>query len=208
MTTKTILIIDYGMGNLTSIANAIEFLDYKVLISNEFTRLKKVDKIILPGVGSFERAVKNLKSLSLDLAIIDYINSGKDILGICLGMQLLSKSSSEGGKNQGLGVIQEDVEKFNFEKTLNQKIPHTGFNNINKNIQSLLLKGTPENADFYFNHSYRLSSQKFSHGIISTCSYGIDFVAVYEDNNIFATQFHPEKSQTNGLMLLRNFLNH
>ena len=150
--------------------------------------------------------MESLRNLKLDQAIIESVQGdGNKILGICLGMQLLGSKSSEDGETVGLNLIPASVEEFSINEVGAFKIPHIGFDQVSSQSEAKLFQGLPGAPDFYFVHSFRMLPSGLS-GISATCRYGIDFLAAYEDNNIFATQFHPEKSQTNGLMLLRNFL--
>lgn len=202
-----IVIIDYGMGNLWSVSSALKFLKTEFLISSNPQTIKKADALILPGVGSFRRAMNSLQEFGLDDAIAESVKiNQKNILGICLGMQLLCNSSNEDGYTKGLGYIDGDVKNFDHNLVSSRKIPHIGFNSVDVPIKTKLYKNFKSHADFYFVHSYRLSCDNLS-GSFAKCNYGEDFIASYEHENIFASQFHPEKSQTNGLMLLQNFLN-
>lgn len=200
------LIIDYGLGNLWSVKNAINFLGYDVVISSDPEKIINANKILLPGVGSFAMGMKMLKKLDLDEAIrVSVVENGNSILGICLGMQLLGKSSREDGYTEGLGLIPADVDIFNKAFTKDLKIPHIGFNRVYIKEGTILYKDLNEHSDFYFVHSYRMLPNKIETDC-QICMYGEKFAASYEKDNIFATQFHPEKSQTNGLILLNNFL--
>lgn len=202
-----IIIIDYGMGNLWSVASALKFLKSDFSISSDAQLIKKADALILPGVGSFRRAMSSLKESGLDDAITESVKiKQKNILGICLGMQLLCNSSNEDGLTEGLGFIDGEIRNFDHDLISYRKIPHIGFNSVAIPKKTRLYKNFKSNADFYFVHSYRLSCNNLQ-GSFAKCNYGEDFVASYESENIFASQFHPEKSQTNGLMLLKNFLN-
>jgi len=200
----TITIIDYGMGNLRSVQNALHYLGVGAVISNSAASIASADALVLPGVGSFRSAMLSLESTGLDQAIQDAVlTRGRKILGICLGMQLMGTSSTEDGVTQGLGLIPAPVERFSDRA--GRKVPHIGFNTVTAAAQSQLMRGMQDKTDFYFVHSYRMSPLGLA-GRVSTCDYGGLFVAAYEQANIFATQFHPEKSQTNGLLLLKNFL--
>ena len=190
------------MGNLTSVANAIEYIGEKPTISNKIEDIKNADYIILPGVGAFGDGMKNLK----DLKIIDVLNEevikkGKPFLGICLGMQLLAEEGHEGGLNKGLGYIKGRVEKFNLK---NLRIPHVGWNEVHFKNKNLVSNNLKESEIFYFVHSYHLITNEDI--IIGTCDYGGRFTAAIQKDNIFATQFHPEKSQKPGLQILKNFI--
>ena len=191
------------MGNIFSVKNALEYLGAKVEISSNSEQISKYEYIILPGVGSFGKAMEKIKYLKIDLGIKDAVKKKNKILGICLGFQLLCNSSSEGGSEEGLGLINDDIIKMdnNFGK-----VPHVGFNSIKVKSDNDLFNGVKDGSDFYFNHSYFLKNdnQKF---VTSTCMNNNDFVSSYCKDNIYGTQFHPEKSQSNGLIILKNFLN-
>ena len=199
-----IAIVDYEMGNIKSITSTLNFLGVdEVLVTNNFDELKNSEKIILPGVGSFAKAMSKIIEYNIDKILNDLvIINKKPLLGICLGMQLLCNSSTEDGFNKGLGFINADVTKFEEQ---NIKIPHVGFNQVCSNTNSILFKDVNNYADFYFTHSYKVNSRENINQ--SICSYGQNFIAAFEIENIYATQFHPELSQNNGLQLLKNFLN-
>ena len=208
MKKRSVTIIDYGMGNLWSIISALQYLGCNPGISNDPNEIKNADALLLPGVGSFRKAMCLLKENNLDQAIVDAVKiKGRKILGICLGMQLLGTYSTEDGFTSGLGLISNGVDKLSTQNKEIFKIPHVGFNLVHSHPDSYLFKGLPQSADFYFVHSYRMLPNGLS-GIPAICKYGDIFLASYEQDNIFATQFHPEKSQTNGLLLLQNFLTH
>ena len=199
-----IVIIDYGMGNIKSISSTLKFIGVsEVVLSNKYEDIIQADKIILPGVGSFSLAMVNIKNQKIDYILQKVaIEMKKPILGICLGMQLLGLSSTEDGLSQGLGLIEGNVTRFN--NTSNLKIPHVGFNQILPNMRSKLYANLTANPDFYFTHSYRMSSENAI--CASFCEYGEKFIASFELNNIAGVQFHPELSQKNGLILLKNFI--
>lgn len=199
-----VAIIDYGMGNIKSITSTLKFLGVdEVLVSNNYDELKNTEKIILPGVGSFAKAMSKIIENKIDEKLFDLVKiKKKPLLGICLGMQLLCNSSTEDGISKGLALINAEVTKFEKQDI---KIPHVGFNQVSKNNNSILFKNIKDNADFYFTHSYKVLTYENINQ--STCNYGQPFVAAFEFENIFATQFHPELSQNNGLQLLKNFLN-
>jgi glutamine amidotransferase len=199
-----IVIIDYEMGNVQSVKNAIDFLGYEALISRRKEDIRNAKKLILPGVGSFKKGIINLKKFGLiDILTDEVINKKKPVLGICLGMQLLAKGGEEGGKSLGLGWIDANVRLLKHKEGL--KIPHVGWDNIKKEKDDLTLKDIPNNSDFYFVHSYAVvpNDKKI---ITSTCTYGEKFASTINQNNIYATQFHPEKSQESGLKILENFI--
>ncbi len=200
-----VAIINYGMGNIYSIQSALRYLGCASVYSNQHDVLYEATHIILPGVGSFNKAMKNLQESGLDRILIDLaLNEKKPLLGICLGMQLLGQSSTEDGYTKGLGLVEGTVEKFTPQIS-GIKIPHVGFNAVHHSREdSLLLKGFSGDSDFYFTHSYRMicSDESCAGEAIN----GENFAACVEKGNIFGTQFHPEKSQANGLKLLVNFL--
>jgi glutamine amidotransferase len=201
-----VTIIDYGMGNIWSVISALKYLGCAVEVSSEPNKIMHAETLLLPGVGSFRKAMQSLRNLKLDEAIIKSVKEDqRKILGICLGMQLLGSMSSEDGETLGLNLISAPVEEFTSQELLSVKIPHIGFNQVSSDPHSKIFRDLPEDPDFYFVHSYRMMPVNLP-GKSATCNYGNNFLAAYEDENVFATQFHPEKSQTNGLILLRNFL--
>lgn len=202
---KMLVIIDYGMGNVRSVAKAFEILGVNVLISNNADDIKKAERIIMPGVGAFSDGIERLKKLNLINALKDEILiKKKPFLGICLGMQLIAKQSEEFGIHKGLGWVDAEIKEFKFnDKRL--KVPHVGWNNINIKKEGDLFNGIKDGTEYYFVHSYFMSCKEDI--VTATCNYGIEFVSAIQKDNIFATQFHPEKSQTVGLKLLENFIN-
>lgn len=198
-----IAIVDYGMGNIRSVISALNFIGVPdVVVTNDVSVLKKSDKLILPGVGNYAKAVEKIEQQDLKNQLIEISeNLNKPLLGICLGMQLLGVSSTESGYHRGIGLVGGIVENFDFGEL---KVPHVGFNQIVPHKESRLLSGLGDTPDFYFTHSYRMLTDE-SIGE-SYCSYGERFVACYEAGNIAGVQFHPELSQTNGLKLLKNFI--
>tara|TARA_Y100000768_G_C23982295_1_gene686603 strand:+ start:1981 stop:2586 length:606 start_codon:yes stop_codon:yes gene_type:complete len=197
-----ITIVDYGMGNIYSLQSALKFLGYDSIYSNKSEDIINAEKIILPGVGSFKIAMNNIIKLEIDKSVkIAVKENNIPILGICLGMQLLGVSSTEDGFTTGLNLFDGVVTKFVDQSF---KIPHVGFNNVNHPENSTLYNGIKMNSDFYFVHSFKMQTTK-KRGI-GYASNGENFVASFEEGNIFGTQFHPEKSQTNGLLLLNNFI--
>ena len=200
-------IVNFGMGNLNSVQNALKFLGCKYTVISNPNEFDSVSHIILPGVGSFKKAMENLIELNLiDRLKKEVIVNKKNILGICLGMQMLGKSSTEQMQTDGLGFVENKVEKFSSRETLKKNIPHVGFNNVkisNKNFQ--LFTGIKNMSDFYFVHSYRMLQENLNENY-ATCNYGIDFLAAFKYQNIYGAQFHPEKSQYNGIKMIYNFL--
>jgi len=198
-----ITIVDYGMGNINSIIGALKYLKIdEIIVSNSLHEIASADKLILPGVGSFSMAMSNIKKLNIDTYLRDSVLvDKKPILGICLGMQLMADSSSEDSYSQGLGFVKGTVRRFS-ESSL--KVPHMGFNQVVIKRNSKLFKGLNNLSDFYFVHSFRMTSDADINQ--SECTYNDKFIAGYEHGNIAGVQFHPELSQTNGLKLLNNFI--
>jgi len=195
-----VAIIDYGMGNVASVQKALNFLNIKSIITNEHSVIKDSTIILLPGVGSFAQGMENLNERNLVNLLTEEVKiKKKPFLGICLGMQLIMEDGNEPYECKGLGWVEGEVKKFEL---LDLNIPHMGWNNIqilnNKYYNNL------ENSDFYFIHSFHVKT-KNDQDIAATVNYGFDVVASIQKDNIFATQFHPEKSQGAGLSLLKTF---
>lgn len=206
MPDREVTIIDYGMGNIWSVQSALEYLGASFQICSEPEQIAKARQLILPGVGSFRRAMESLRKNGLADAILEAVkNRETPLLGICLGMQLLGTSGTEDGETPGLGLIDQVVESFNPAELLGRKTPHIGFNRVEAAQGSRLLQGLDGGADFYFVHSYRMLPE-ISGALVSCCNHGVNFAATVEKGNVYGTQFHPEKSQTNGLALLKNYL--
>lgn len=201
-----LVVVDYGAGNLWSVASAFEYLGASCTVSRDPLEIERADQLILPGVGSYKSAMTRLRDRNLDEPLKEAVlGRQRKILGICLGFQMLTKSSSEDGYTEGLGLIDGSVDRFTSDELHGGKIPHVGFNQIEIPPSSSFSAGLERKPYFYFVHSYRLLSNGIR-GQIALCNYGIDFVAAIERENIFGAQFHPEKSQTNGLIFLNNFL--
>jgi len=194
-----ILILNYGVGNLRSVSKALENCKATVKITNKAKDVKEADAIVLPGVGAFKEARKKIKSL--ESTIKNFINSGKFILGICLGLQLLFTKSFEGGIILGLNLLKGNVVKL--PETV--KLPHIGWNTIKIVKDNEILNGVEDEAFMYFVHSY-IAKPEEPEIVLSTTDYGIVFPSIIAKNNIYATQFHPEKSGNNGLKILENFV--
>ncbi|QGJ69311.1 Imidazole glycerol phosphate synthase subunit HisH [Planctomycetales bacterium 10988] len=197
-----IAIIDYGMGNLRSVQKAIEKVGHEAIITGDFQQLEKAEKIILPGVGAFRDAMSELKRLDLVKPIEDAITADKPFLGICLGLQLLFDVSYEYGIYEGLGIIPGKVVRF--EPPESEKVPHMGWNQISIKRPAPLLDGLQEDSYVYFVHSYYVAPEDDS-VIATTTNYAGEFTSMIWRKNLFATQFHPEKSQNLGLRILQNF---
>lgn len=201
-----IAIIDYGMGNKHSIYNALKYIGADACISSDADEIGKAERIILPGVGAFGAAMENLRQSQLiEILNEEVIEKGKLFLGICLGMQLLAEKGTEKGVFQGLGWISGETVKLQPENA-GLKLPHVGWNDIDIVKESVLFKGLKKERAFYFVHSYAMQL-KDSQDLIAEGDYGVKFTAAVQKDNIFATQFHPEKSQKNGLIVLENFVN-
>jgi len=195
------------MGNLRSVQKAFEKVGCDAIISNNISVIKNASKIVLPGVGSFADGMKHLEELGLiDILNEEVINNKKPFLGVCLGMQLISKKSYENGETEGLCWIDAEVVKFNFDNLDKKfKIPHVGWNNTHYKNHNILFNGISDESDFYFVHSYYFKA--YEDVVSSTTDYAFDFVSSVQKDNIFAFQFHPEKSQSVGLKILENFVN-
>jgi glutamine amidotransferase len=197
-----IKIVDYGMGNLRSVQKAFEKLGAEAVICANATELDDVEKLVLPGVGAFRDAIHELRRTELDKPVLDHIASGRPFLGICLGLQLLFDVSYEDGQWEGLGVLPGKVVRFQDQPDL--KIPHMGWNTLEFAQPSRLFDGIPPGSSFYFVHSYYVVPTDES-VIAARTEHGTVFVSAVARENLFATQFHPEKSQAMGLKLLANF---
>lgn len=199
-----IAIIDYGMGNTFSVSNALQQLGAEAVVTDNHLQIIQADGIILPGVGAFSQAMNNLKVKGLDTLLIQLLSAGqKPFLGICLGMQLLAKTSLEGGMHSGLCLIDAQVLPIPSNSL---KIPHVGWNNVTQTNGQKLFNGIPDETHFYFDHSFHLLCNNTLLPQTATTDYGFAMTASIEHNNIFGVQFHPEKSQHYGLKLLENFL--
>jgi glutamine amidotransferase len=202
---KLVVIIDYGMGNVGSVKNALDSLGVSNIISTNPKDLEKATHIILPGVGAFKECVKNLKKAGfIEVLCREVLNKKKPYLGICLGMQILSREGEEGGSSLGLGFVKGQTRKFKVDEK-KFHLPHVGWNDVAVKQTSRLFVGI-NRPIFYFVHSFHFVPT--DKNIISGQSeYGEKFASAIEDKNIFGVQFHPEKSQKAGLQLLENFLN-
>lgn len=201
---KPIVIVDYGMGNIYSVQSALNYIGIDSVYTNDASIILNANHILLPGVGSYRQAMDNIKSLGLDDTLKEAVITRQiPILGICLGMQLLGKSSTEGGFTIGLELYDGFCEKFDIMNGL--KVPHVGFNDVSIPKNSKLYLGIEDHSDFYFVHSFRMKTNNVDG--VAYCNYGEEFVASFEYNNVMGTQYHPEKSQRNGLTVLQNFIN-
>ena len=192
------------MGNLASVYNACLLLDGNAQIVSDPKKLKEFDKVILPGVGAFGDAMEHLRDTGMQEAILEYAKSGKPMLGICLGMQLLFESSCEFGEHKGLGLIDGHIVKFDKSKMHDDtKIPHMGWNVIKTKDEHTLFDGL-ENPYLYFVHSYHVLTDEKN--VIGRTEYGYEFVSAVHKDNIYGFQPHPEKSHDNGLKIIKNFI--
>lgn len=199
-----VTIVDYGMGNIESVVNALQLLNVHCVVTDDAEKIKNASAVILPGVGAFHAAMENLRTQGLDDALQEaVVIKQKPFLGICLGLQLIAMSSTELQFSQGLGWIDGQVVRLEPHELF--PVPHVGWNEVVYHPNSILFNQIEENAHFFFDHSYHLQCN--SEIIAAHCEYGKVRVASIEKEHIFAVQFHPEKSQRNGLKLLRNFLN-
>jgi len=201
-----ISIIDYGMGNLHSVIKAFEVQGIETELVSTGSGIDNATKLVLPGVGAFRDAIETLKQKELVSAIHNYVATGKPLLGVCLGMQLLFDVSYEDGEYEGLGLIKGSVEKFDFSNTEYEhyKVPHMGWNVIDICGDQLLFKGLHKESYVYFVHSYYVAPQD-NQVTATTTQYGINFTSSVRNKNVMATQFHPEKSQKVGLKIYKNF---
>ncbi len=199
-------IVDYNMGNLASVQNAFSKLGCQTVVESNPDKFKEYEKLILPGVGAFGDAMEHLRERNMVEAIREYAASGKYMLGICLGMQLLFDSSEEFGQHQGLGIISGDVKAFDEKKFSEPlKVPHMGWNRMfTKNHP--LFDNLDEEHYLYFVHTYHVNCNN-KEDIIGTTEYGYEFTSAVAHANVFGIQPHPEKSHENGLKILENFIN-
>ncbi len=197
-------VIDYGMGNLRSVLNALDEIDQEAELVGVPERVAACDSIIMPGVGAFQEAMENLRGPGMDEALDSHVAAGKPLLGICLGMQLICRRSHEDGEHEGLGWIEAEVR--HFPPTAEIKVPHMGWNAIEHETPHPLLAEVQSGADVYFVHSYYVDCADADDAIGST-RHGIRFASMVARDNVMGMQFHPEKSQSVGMRLLGNFAN-
>ena len=205
-----IAIVDYGMGNLRSVHKGFERVGFPAVVTQDPKAIRKASGLVLPGVGAFKKAMENLTELGLLDPIKEFIESERPFLGICLGLQLLFSESEEFGVQSGLGVFSGRVIRFPFSHSGSSpsrdslKVPHMGWNTVQIRKRVPALEGIEDGAYFYFVHSY-YPVPKERHIVATTTDYGGEFVSSVSRGNLFACQFHPEKSQTLGLKILHNF---
>jgi len=198
-----IAILDYDAGNIKSVEKALNFLGEDAVITKDRDLIMSSDKVILPGVGCFKDAMDKIRDYKLDNVIYDVVDSGKPFLGICLGLQLLYKTSEESPGATGLGIL--DGEIIRIPDAPGLKIPQIGWNSLNITDGAKLFKGIEQNSYVYFVHSYYLKSKNIE-DVAATTHFSVDIHASVEHGNVFACQFHPEKSSTVGLKILQNFI--
>ncbi|HEC58740.1 MAG TPA: imidazole glycerol phosphate synthase subunit HisH [Methylophaga sp.] len=208
---RRVAVIDYGMGNLRSVSKALEAVagDVTVEVTSDPARILSANHVVLPGVGAMRDCVSELKRLQLDDVIKKVINNGTPILGICLGMQAMLSDSEENGGTKGLNIIAGSVRHFDIKASANGehlKVPHMGWNQVHQASAHPLWHNIEQDSRFYFVHSYFVAPES-DDVTAATTAYPVDFTSAIHKDNVFAVQFHPEKSQHAGLQLLENFLN-
>ena len=194
------VIIDYNVGNIHNLKNALDFGGIENKLVTNPDEVKKADRILLPGVGAFAPAMDHLKKSGMLEALQEKFQSGAPMLGVCVGAQLLMDNSEEDGFHDGLGWIKGKVKRFSHEL----KIPQIGWNSVKKQKNNLLFKHVSDEMYFYFVHSYHLELRNLDQ-VLGMTNYGYDFASVVSNENLWGVQFHPEKSQNAGLQLLKNF---
>lgn len=207
---SSVAVIDYGMGNLHSVAKALEHVqpNIDVRVTSDPKIVAESDRVILPGVGAIRDCVAQMLQQGVDKEVKDALASGKPFLGICVGYQALMETSEENGGSDCLGIYQGEVKQFAdgmVEQGERLKVPHMGWNRVEQTIDHPLWDNIDNQSRFYFVHSYYVALQQRAQ-VAATCHYGVDFDVALSDKNAFAVQFHPEKSHTAGLQLLKNFL--
>ena len=202
----SICIVDYGMANLRSVQKAFEQVGFRAAIISRPEEIDSADKIVLPGVGAFQDAVATLREQHLDGPIVRHIERGKPFLGICLGLQMLFDIGYEDGEHRGLGVLKGKCVRFGVDQRLGLKVPHMGWNQLDIQTPAPIFRDLPDRSGVYFVHGFHVVPTDES-VIATTTDYGGPFVSSVWRDNLFATQFHPEKSQKVGLQILANFAN-
>lgn len=198
-----IYVLDYGLGNLRSVVKAFELYTDNVVLTDDPSCIKKADAVVLPGDGAFGKAMENLTNGGFVGPLLEFINNGRPLMGICVGFQILFDSSVEFGFHKGLGVVPGKIVKFN---EVNKKVPHMGWNDVTFTKQGKYLVDIPQNSYFYFIHTYYpvIEDESYSAGI---CAYQDEsFTCIIEKDNLVGTQFHPEKSHKWGLKIVENFV--
>lgn len=206
---ETVAVIDYGMGNLHSVASALgKVCDHTIIVTSDPAEIASADRVIFPGVGAIGDCMGEIKRLGFDAVLREQVASGKPVLGICVGMQALMSNSAESGGTECIDLFPGSVEFFGNQLKGDQgetlKVPHMGWNQVHHSDHALWAD-IPQDSRFYFVHSYYVQSAN-SEQVMASCHYGVSFAAAVGHNNLFAVQFHPEKSHTAGLQLLHNFV--
>lgn len=201
MASTQIGILDYGMGNINSVNNALLHLGYDPEIVSDADAIKSCSHLIIPGVGSYAKAMENITTRGFDLDILEHARVGKPLLGICLGMQILSERGEEGDYAKGLGFIKGQVQRLEVAPL---PVPHVGWNSLTFNFDHPLCQNVKKHVDFYFVHSYFFNVED-EKNVLAQTDYGKQFPAIVVNQNVIGIQFHPEKSQENGLLLIENF---
>lgn len=203
LSTSEVCVVDYGLGNLRSIQNALVALNVRFRFVSDADEVAAAHSLILPGVGAYRAGMESLNNTGLAAALRNAVDDGgASVLGICLGMQLLLDEGNEGGWTEGLGLIPGAVQRFESANGL--RVPHMGFNEVSIEKPSILFRGIPDCGDFYFLHSFHAIVADTRH-VLATTFYGAQFASVIGKGKVFGVQFHPEKSQNQGLRMLKNF---
>lgn len=208
---STVAVIDYGMGNLHSVAKALEHVapHARVHVTSDAAVIHAADRVVFPGVGAIRDCMAGIRALGVDALVREAVKQ-KPVLAICVGMQALMTRSEENGGVDCINLLAGDVKFFGKDLRDAQgerlKVPHMGWNEVAQTVAHPLWENIPQNSRFYFVHSYYVAAQQREH-VVATCDYGVQFDAVLADKHLFAVQFHPEKSHTAGLQLLKNFMN-
>lgn len=219
MKSESVAIIDYGMGNLHSVASAVHKVapQVKVRVTSDARAITGADRVILPGVGAIRDCMTEIRRLGLNDVVTAVIDSGKPLLAVCVGLQTLMESSEENGGVECLGYFKGPVRNFSGNADFGRqsdessssgerlKVPHMGWNQVSQRVTHPLWQHIPDNSRFYFVHSYYVDAAQ-PQNIVGSCQYGIEFSAALARDNVFAAQFHPEKSHDHGLQLLQNFI--
>ena len=200
-----ITVVDYGIGNLGAIINMLEFLGHDAVTSSDPNEISSASKLILPGVGAFDRAMQNLRSLDL-VGPLEEAAFGRKVpvLGLCLGMQLLGRGSEEGNGEPGLGWVPADTVRFAWAVDMGLKVPHVGWNSVKPTLGNPIFSTASADPRFYFVHSYHMRCDN-SNDVAASCTYGQEFCCAVSNGNIYGVQFHPEKSHKHGMALLGAF---
>lgn len=196
-----VTVVDYGMGNLRSVAKALETVGANTKITTDPTEVREADRLVLPGVGAFGKAIQNLEEAGLREALLEFLRTKRPFLGICLGLQLLFENSAEDEGCTGLGILRGSVKRFNADL----KVPHMGWNTVKRTRDSVIFKNVPDESYMYFVHSYYVDPED-EYVKASRTEYGVTFTSAVQKGNMIGVQFHPEKSQDLGLAILTNFV--